>query len=1245
MARREGHAVMTPSAPVRKPARPRPAAAGLALAACVLLAAASGAWAIAIDSLAVVAPADPAAVPRYEKFELLVTLSGVTATSLYSPLPAQGGLDLRATFTPPAGDPVVAFGFYDGAAWRVRFAPGSVGRWSYSVVAQDSSGLSNAAAGEFTCVDSPHAGWAAISGNYLRLSNGKVLFAVGHNTGWQGDVEQPPLSEMAARGENLLSFWLAQPWAKPSDGAAAARRAPIENIDQGVGQYNQAACDYLDGVVARAEAAGVYLLPTLWSHGQLRVPGTPWPDGWWDKNPYKNLCSASDFYKTTSAGADTPQWQRQKNFYRYVIARWGHSRAIAGWVLLCEIDGTTGYVQNAADALGWCFAAQAHFAQLDPLRRNALGRYPIGVSKTDEGASPAWNAWMDLRLIDSYLKKSDNYGVASTIASETALMRSGGAPGLHSEFGGRVVSGGATQPTHLHNGIWAGAASGAAMTPLVWCDGGEYPMLTSAMQDHLQYLSQFMSAVDYLGAPDLAPAAPTPGVSGWLSWCMKTPDRAYGWLLNPSGNLTATSLTLAGFTPGDYRVEWFDVWSSGATPLRTDALTVPAGGALAASVPALARRDIAYRIRPQDPPPTTTTTSTTTTTTSTTTTTTTSTTTTTTLPALFYLNDSSAAEPGSVCTAPGDDANDGFSPAAPMRNLQTLLNRYPAIGVGRAVCLDPGTYPGNVVLSAAHKGLALRGAGPGRTILDGAQTGTCLVLDGMITGEVSGMTLRNGRAAGAGWPNAHGGALRCLNGTAVTLERLELRDNTASYGGALYSNNSAPLLRNCLIRANRTTTAQGVLLLTGTRNPTLLNCTIAHNLLNSGGVRSAAPCAPVIRNCILWGNGDELYACAATWSCIEDGDAGTGNIAAAPNFADPAAGDFHLTAGSPCIDAADAASAPATDMDGLPRRDDAVVLPNGSAYPDIGAYEYPQDTPADVIYVNDAAFDEPGSLCRVPGDDANHGFSPWLPMRTIQGVLAKYPALSAGKTVRIDPGLYPENITLGPGRSGLKLQGAGAGRTVIDGGQLGSCFVLNGFGGELSGMTLRNGRAAGAGWPNAHGGALRCLNGTTALLDALELTDNLAQYGGALYSNNSAPLLRNCLIRGNRTTTAQGVLLLTGNRNPTLLNCTIAHNLLNSGGVRSAAPCAPVIRNCILWANGDELNGCTATWSCIEDGDAGTGNIAANPLFLAPASGNFRLAPGSPCIDTGTPAGAPTSDLDGAPRDAAPDMGAYEYES
>jgi hypothetical protein len=55
------------------------------------------------------------------------------------------------------------------------------------------------------------------------------------------------------------------------------------------------------------------------------------------------------------------------------------------------------------------------------------------------------------------------------------------------------------------------------------------------------------------------------------------------------------------------------------------------------------------------------------------------------------------------------------------------------------------------------------------------------------------------------------------------------------------------------------------------------------------------------------------------------------------------------------------------------------------------------------------------------------------------------------------------------------------------------------------------------------------------------------------------------------------------------------------------------------------------------------GNITGDPKFVDEAHGDYHLAPGSPAINAGTTIGAPSYDLDGARRDAQPDIGAFEF--
>jgi hypothetical protein len=53
-----------------------------------------------------------------------------------------------------------------------------------------------------------------------------------------------------------------------------------------------------------------------------------------------------------------------------------------------------------------------------------------------------------------------------------------------------------------------------------------------------------------------------------------------------------------------------------------------------------------------------------------------------------------------------------------------------------------------------------------------------------------------------------------------------------------------------------------------------------------------------------------------------------------------------------------------------------------------------------------------------------------------------------------------------------------------------------------------------------------------------------------------------------------------------------------------------------------------------------SGNISAAPGFVG--AGDYHLGAGSPCVNAGTPVGAPKLDFDGKPRDDHPDIGAFE---
>jgi len=138
---------------------------------------------------------------------------------------------------------------------------------------------------------------------------------------------------------------------------------------------------------------------------------------------------------------------------------------------------------------------------------------------------------------------------------------------------------------------------------------------------------------------------------------------------------------------------------------------------------------------------------------------------------------------------------------------------------------------------------------------------------------------------------------------------------------------------------------------------------------------------------------------------------------------------------------------------------------------------------------------------------------------------------------------------------------------------------------------------------------------------------------------------------------------------PKIVNCTFSNNSAPSGGgigrEEAGSEPAMIVTNCVLWGNQmPQIYGpAKVSYSCIEKGRAGVGNIKMDPLFVG--SGDYRLRPGSPCIDAGSNAAILSEilvDLDGHARwmdDPASvdcltaagtcgqrpivDMGAYEF--
>ncbi len=200
------------------------------------------------------------------------------------------------------------------------------------------------------------------------------------------------------------------------------------------------------------------------------------------------------------------------------------------------------------------------------------------------------------------------------------------------------------------------------------------------------------------------------------------------------------------------------------------------------------------------------------------------------------------------------------------------------------------------------------------------------------------------------------------------------------------------------------------------------------------------------------------------------------------------------------------------------------------------------------------------------------------------------------------------------------------------------------------------------------GGLLSDAAGLDSIIDC-DFESNTANHGGGLYLNNidTTTEIVNCRFYSNHALGFGGGIA-NSSSHPVFRNCTFINNRADrEGGALSNSGGDALLVSCILWENAptpirDQESVTTITYSCIAGGWPGQGNFSADPKLVDPANGDLRLAPKSPCIDSGDNDGVPpdqTLDLDFNPRLAddagtpdtgrgtAPivDLGCYEFQN
>lgn len=322
----------------------------------------------------------------------------------------------------------------------------------------------------------------------------------------------------------------------------------------------------------------------------------------------------------------------------------------------------------------------------------------------------------------------------------------------------------------------------------------------------------------------------------------------------------------------------------------------------------------------------------------------------------------------------------------------------------------------------------------------------------------------------------YGGGIYASN-SIVDLRNTFVETNVADYGGGVYAYDSSTVyVYNSLFARNNATsgTGDGIRLnlnasMTGTGN------TLAYN--DAGGAATGqaiglATSSLSLHCSIIWAHTNSIDVAGqnVTYSDIQGGYAGTGNLNLNPLFVAPGSSDYHLQNTSPVIDRC--LSGSTTDFENERR---PIVLNTAASPYDMGA-------------------DEASGVDRVGINGGGCAYG------TIQQAVN---AAADGDTVQVAEGVYFENLNVSNKQLTLiggydsTCMATGTTTTRVDGSLRSSTamYVNN------SHLTLRDIELA---WGSGSGAGLYATTNSNVTLDNADLIDNHGASGGGLYVSSSS---------------------------------------------------------------------------------------------------------------------------------------------
>jgi hypothetical protein len=529
-----------------------------------------------------VSQVNTAKVKKYEKFEMQLDLKQVEYENPFSP----AEIDVFAVFQAPSGKEIRINGFYDNYEeadqWKIRFSPNETGTYKYQVFVENNDKKGNSDSHSFEAINSEHSGWikpSEVNPRYFAHDDGSTYFAVGVYSPWRNN--QGRFDTYKKYNANLFAIW---------DIGYGGFVNGTGIIEEELGRYNQLKCGRIDSLLKILEKDDIKLMFAIWPHDLFSE--TVWAAEW-DKNPYRHLIDVADVYK------DSLVWEYQKQKYRYLIARYAHSRSWGIWELINEMNGTDGWEQGRhQEAFDWVAKAQKYFTENDPYGHPMTASFSGGFKEyrrqlheiidvpnlhlyprqgwelkypEDSLRSSMYNyAWAARRFWDNFEKPS----IFGESGAEWSYFD------RHSE----------NYHIHYHNALWATLANGLAGVPVWW----DYTFLKEQDWEQLSHVATFTENIDFANLP-FEPVEVT--ATGADIYVMDSGSEGFGWLRSyAKENAEGTIISLSKKGKGKFEVSWFDTWT-GKT-IKTETVK-PEKEMLNLIVPEMdsQRPDIAFKIR------------------------------------------------------------------------------------------------------------------------------------------------------------------------------------------------------------------------------------------------------------------------------------------------------------------------------------------------------------------------------------------------------------------------------------------------------------------------------------------------------------------------------------------------------------------------------------------------------------------------------------------------------------------------